>query len=180
MKKKLILGIGLAIVLAASANFVAAQNRRANAAAQTAISLRDLNNAALTLDDLKGKPTVLAIGATWLPLSREQAAIANQLQQTYKARGAAVYFVATDSADAKSKNFADDAAVKSFGERAKIAVPILRDANGTTLNVFKLDQIPAFVVLNKNGEVAATIVGLDVENNQAAARQIAAEIDKVL
>ena len=180
MNKKILIGVALSAILIGSAGFVYAQKTAADNASKQTVALKNMSGAAVSLEDFKGKVTVLSVGATWLPLSREQIAIVNRLSQDYKSRGAAIYFVSTDSADQKSKNFADDARVKLFAERNKLAAPILRDAAGTIVSAFKLDQIPAFVILNKNGEVAATIVGLDVENNAAASAQIAAEIDKVL
>lgn len=180
MKMKLILPIGLTAALLIGAGAVYAQKKSANNSDQTTIALKNLDESVVSLSDFKGNVTVLAIGATWLPLSREQIAIVNQLQRNYNSRGVNVYFVSTDSADSKSKNFADNAAIKNFAERSKIAAKVLRDQNGTTLKAFNFDQIPAFIVLNKNGEVAATIVGLDVEDNKAATEQIAREIDKAL
>jgi peroxiredoxin len=145
------------------------------------VSLRKVGGEAVTLENLKGKVTVLAIGASWLPLSKQQAAIANQLTQTYGKRNVIIYFVSTDADDAKSKNYATDQQLTEFGARNKLTTTILRDTAGTTLKFFNVDQIPAFVILDKQGKVAGVITGLDSENNTSeAVSQISAEIDKVL
>jgi thiol-disulfide isomerase/thioredoxin len=159
-----------------------AQKRADDNAQKQAVSLQSLDGSNLTVGNLKGKVTVLAIGATWLPLSRQQAVIVNQLEQTYGKRNVAIYFVSTDASDVKSKNYADNAKIKGFGERNKLTAVILRDTEGTTMRFFNLDQIPAFVVLNKDGEIAGVVTGLDTEeeSNKNTVAQISAQIDKVL
>lgn len=182
MKNKFLTGIFLVLLFTSiSASFGAAQNRN-EAAQKTTVSLQSLDGSALSAGDLKGKVTVLAIGATWLPLSRQQAAIVNQLQVNYSKRNVAIYFVSTDASDVKSKNYADNAKIKGFGERNKISAAILRDAEGTTMRFYNLDQIPAFVILNKDGEIAGVVTGLDTEDESTknTVAQISAQIDKVL
>lgn len=179
-RKKLLLGIGLGLTLTLSTGAILAHTR-SNKVQQETVSLQSLDGKTLAAGDLKGRVTVLAIGATWLPLSRQQAEIVTQLQQTYGKRNVAIYFISTDSADAKSKNYADNTKVKAFGDRNKISSAILRDATGGTLRLYNLDQIPAFVVLDKEGKAAATITGLDAENgNDEAIAQISAAVDKIL
>jgi pyruvate kinase len=124
----------------------------------------------------------MAIGATWLPLSRQQAAIVNQLQQSYGQRTVARYFVSTGASDVKSKNYADNAKIKTFAENNKISVAVLRDVNGTSLRFYNLDQIPAFVILNKEGEIFGVVTGLgtDEESVKNTISQISEKIDKIL
>lgn len=167
--------------LALSAGYVLAQKRGGNQT-QNTISLTNLDGSAFATGDLKGRVTVLAIGATWLPLSREQAQIVNQLNQNYGKRNVAVYFISTDASDAKSKNYADAAKLKTFAERNKMNSAILRDADGTTLRFYNLDQIPAFVVIDKDGNIASTVIGLDADENSVknTVAQISGAIDKVL
>jgi thiol-disulfide isomerase/thioredoxin len=181
MKKTILLGILTALILInATTGF--AQKRANGSAQKQVVSLQSLDGGTLTVGDLKGKVTVLAIGATWLPLSKEQAIIVNQLQQNYGKRNVAIYFVSTDASDVKSKNYADNAKIKGFGERNKISTAILRDTEGTAMKFFNLDQIPAFVILNKDGEIAGVVTGLDTEeeSNKNTVAQISAQIDKVL
>ena len=74
-----------------------------------------------------------------------------------------VYFVATDSASPRSKNYATDAAIRKFGADNKIGVIILRDSDGAaTLRKFKVEQVPSFVILNKSGvQVGEPFGGID-------------------
>ena len=182
MKNKFLLGILTLFVVANLAVSGLAQKRSGGSTQKPTVSLQSLDGSTLTAGDLKGKVTVLAIGATWLPLSKQQATIVNQLDQIYGKRNVAIYFVSTDASDVKSKNYADNAKIKGFGERNKLSAAILRDAEGTTMRFFNLDQIPAFVILNKDGEIAGVVTGLDTEedNNKNTIAQISAQIDKIL
>lgn len=148
---------------------------------QTA-NLTTLDGETVSLQSLKGKIVVLAIGATWLPLSKQQAMISNKLAKKYANRNVVMYFVATDSMSVKSKNYASNEQLKAFATRNKLTVPILRDPDGAmSLKKFSLDQLPAFVVLNKQGNAAAEpFGGLTPEYEDDLAAQIAQTIDKEL
>lgn len=120
-----------------------------------------LNGNNFSLQSGKGKIVVLAVGATWLPLSKNQAIITNLLAKKYAGRDVAVYFLTTDSTDAKSKNFASDSDIQTFATRNKVATSsILRDSDGgIILKKFKLDQIPAFIIFDKDGKSAGEPFG---------------------
>lgn len=168
---KILFGI-LALVIAMSTASMA-QN----------ISLPTLDGGTVSLQSQRGKVVVLAIGASWLPLSRQQAVIVNKLSKKYSPNDVAIYFITTDSANAKSKNFADDAAVRSFATRNKMTAPILRDADGaTTLKRFKVDQLPSFVLIDKNGNASEPYAGLDPDAaaTDNLANSISQAIDKLL
>ncbi|HLM59781.1 MAG TPA: hypothetical protein VK308_03145, partial [Pyrinomonadaceae bacterium] len=71
-----------------------------------------------------------------------------------------VYFVATDSSSAKSKNYASDEELNSFAARNKLNVPILRDSDGAqTFKKYGIDQLPSFVILGKDGKPATEAFG---------------------
>src|SRR4051812_48316937 len=59
-------------------------------------ALRSLNGATVTQDTNRGQIVVLAFGATWLPLSKDQLRGLKELAGQYGARGVAVYWVSTD------------------------------------------------------------------------------------
>ncbi len=120
------------------------------ASAQT--SLTSLNGANVDVQGQKGKVVILAFSASWLPLSGKQSEYTNFLAQKYAGRKVVVYFVATDSTASKSKNFATNENIQKFGTVNKITVPILRDSDGIlTLKKFNIDQLPSFVILDKDG-----------------------------
>lgn len=129
-----------------------------SAVAQT--QLTGLDGSRVDVQGLRGKVVILAIGASWLPLSGKQAEYTNSLAKKYAGRDVVVYFVSTDSDSAKSKNFASNDDVKKFATANKLSVTILRDPDGVaTLKKFNIDQIPSFIVLDKSGNLVGEPFG---------------------
>lgn len=173
MKNIKLFGLILGLVFALSSG----------ALAQTpGVSLTAVGGGKVAVDSQKGKVVVLAIGATWLPLSKQQASITAQLAKKYAGRNVVVYFVATDSALAKSKNFASDEQIQLFGAKNKVNAAMLRDPEGAlTLKQFKIDQLPSFVILDKNGNSAGEPFGGVTPNQEGElVKQISARIDELL
>ncbi len=149
--------------------------------AQT-VTLTSLDGEKINVQGQKGKVVVLAIGASWLPLSNQQAVSMNKLAKKYAGRDVVFYFVTTDSTSAKSKNYADDDVIRKFAASNKISVPILRDSDGAiTLKRFGIDQLPSFVILGKDGKPATeSFVGIDSDPKIDIAALISREIDEIL
>ena len=126
----------------------------------SAQNLTALEGGKVDLENQKGKVVVLAIGASWLPLSKDQAVFTNKIAKKFAGRDVVVYFVATDSSSTKSKNYASDDDLSSFAARNKLTVPVLRDSDGSqTLKKYGVDQIPSFVILGKDGKPATEAFG---------------------
>jgi len=145
-----------------------------------ALNLTSLDGEKINVQGQKGKVVVLAIGASWLPLSHQQAVFANKLAKKYAGRDVLIYFIATDSAAAKSRNYADDETIRKFGLNNKLNMPILRDSDGLlTMKKFSIDQLPAFVILDKDGKPATeSYAGIDPKTDITVT--ISKEIDKIL
>ena len=129
----------------------------ASAQSKTLVSL---DGEKINIEGQKNKVTVLAIGASWLPLSKNQVETVNKLAKKYANKNVVFYFVATDSTNEKSKNFASDEELKRFVSKNKLTVSTLRDSDGMlTIKTFKIDQLPAFVILGKDGLIATEPIG---------------------
>jgi thiol-disulfide isomerase/thioredoxin len=150
------------------------------AAAAQSVTLTSLDGEKVNVQGQNGKVVVLAIGATWLPLSKDQAIITNKLAKKYAGKDVVIYFVTTDSALTKSKNFASDEEIRAFGVKNKLGVKILRDSDGLlTLKKFGVDQLPSFVILDKGGKsISEPYSGIDPESDISI--PISKAIDKVL
>lgn len=125
---------------------------------------------------------ILALGASWLPLSANQATITTDLANKYRGKDVVLYFVTTDSTAAKSKNYASDAQIQTFATKNKLTVPVLRDSDGAVLlKTYKVDQIPAFVILDKDGKaIAEPFGGVTPNAEKDLAKQIAMKVDGLL
>ncbi len=123
-------------------------------------SLVKLDGGRVDVQGHRGKVVILALGASWLPLSGKQAEYTNMLAKRYTGKDVVVYFVATDSTAAKSKNYATNADIEKFVAGSRLAVPVLRDSDGAvTLKKFNVDQLPSFVILDKEGNVSGSAFG---------------------
>ena len=128
-----------------------------NVSAQT---LTSLDGEKVNVAAQSGKVVVLAIGASWLPLSKDQAGFTNKIAKKFAGRDVVVYFVATDSASEKSKTYASNAELGTFATQTKLTVPVLRDSDGAaTLKKYAVDQLPSFVILGKDGKPASEAYG---------------------
>jgi peroxiredoxin len=172
--RKMILA-GLLAVLASGA--VSAQNRAAGGPVD--FSMKSIDGQTVTSGSLRGEVVVLAFGASWLPLSRTQLQGVRKLADEYSERGVVVYWVSTESADAKSKNYASDEQLRNFAQKYGLKVTVLRDPDGAVSKRFGIDQLPSIVILDKEGNISGTpIGGLDPLGNLAS--QLASRLDKLL
>lgn len=138
----------------------------AQAAPAQNITLSTLEGVKVSLNDFQGKVVVVAVGATWLPLSRQQAVIVNKLAKTYTEKEVIILWVSTDSLSEKSKNYASNDQIRGFGTKNKLTVQILRDPDSLFVKNYGLDQLPAFVILDKKGKISGKpIGGIDPDND---------------
>jgi len=126
-------------------------------------SLPSLNGGTVDVQAQKGKVVILAVGAKWLRLSEKQAQFTTALSKKYGGKNVAIYFVATDSVNPKSKNKATDDEIRDWATRNNLNAVVLRDPDGAAvLGKFSIDQLPAFVVLDKNGAMSGeAFTGID-------------------
>ncbi len=142
-------------------------------------SLRSIDGKTISDESLRGKVVVLAFGASWLPLSRAQVQGLQKLADSYRGAGVEVFWVSTDSESPKSKNYASDDQLRVFANKFKLKVQVLRDPDGAVSKKFNVDQLPAVVLLNRQGEVSgAPLGGLDPEGNLVD--QIGPKLDELL
>ena len=150
-----------------------------SALAQSSLALKSLDGAMVDVQAQKNKVVVLAVGASWLPLSKDQAVIINKLVKRYGGQSVAIYWVSNDSDSTKSKNYATDEQLKAWADKNKLTATVLRDPTGQAVKRFSVDQLPAFVVLDKTGKISGTSFGgIDPENDITP--DIAAKIDALL
>ena len=129
-----------------------------SASAQT--PLPSISGGTVDVQAQKGKVVVLAVGASWLPLSAKQAEFTSALAKKYAGKSVVVYFIATDSTNPKSKNHATNADLATFASNNRLSVPVLRDPDGATIvRKFRVDQLPSFILLDKSGAISGPAFG---------------------
>ena len=139
-------------------------------------SLRAIDGETVTSTSLRGEVAVLAFGASWLPLTRNQMEAAKKLADQYAGRGVAVYWVSTESESPKSKNYASDEQLRALAQKYKATV--LRDPEGAVSKKLGVDQLPSVVIIDKQGNVADRIGGMDPSADLA--KQLSERLTRVL
>lgn len=148
--------------------------------ASAQINLTAVDGTRVNIEGQRGKVVVLAVGASWLPLSGKQAEYANALAKRYSGKDIMFFFVAIDSTRAGSKTFASDDTIRKFAFDNKLGMPVLRDSEGASIfRKFKIEQVPSFVILDKSGAmVGEPFGGIDPKYDLTV--PISKTIDKVL
>lgn len=150
--------------------------------AYSQVSLSSLDGNHVDIEGQRGKVVILAVGGNWvpLPLSTKLADFSNTLARRYTGKDVVVYFVSTDASAAKSRNFASDDDLRKFATTTKLNVPILRDPDGVVvLKRYAIDQVPAFVIIDKTGHQAGEVFGgIDPKNDVTL--PISKAVDKLL
>lgn len=122
-------------------------------------NLRTTDGGAISSEMLRGDVVVLAFGASWLPLPRAQVEGVQQVADEYRDRDVRVYWVSTDSEAPKSKNYATDAQLRDFAKKNGLKIGVLRDPDGVLFKQTGADQLPAVVILDRQGNVSGAPIG---------------------
>jgi len=128
----------------------------------------------------KGKVAVLAVGASWLPLSETQAEVLGKLMNSLKGKDVVFYFIATDTVDDDEDTDATDEQLAAFAKKNKISATVLRDPRGAaTVKAFKVDQLPAFIVVDKTGTMSGRPI-TGIQPNRDISPQLTRQIEAIL
>jgi peroxiredoxin len=123
--------------------------------------LRTADGGEITSQMLQGDVVVLAFGASWLPLSRDQVRGVQELADEFGERQVRVYWVSTDSDKPGSKNYASDEQLRAFARKNGLKVAVLRDPDGALFKRLGVagNQLPAVVILNRGGDINVPTIG---------------------
>jgi peroxiredoxin len=143
-------------------------------------NLKTVEGGSITSEMLRGDVVVLAFGASWLPIPRAQVQGVQQLADEFGARDVRVYWVSTDSDSPKSKNYATDDQLRAFARRNTLKIAILRDPDGTLFKTLGVErnQLPAIVIIDKQGNVSEAIGGFASETSLV--EQLSPRLNKLL
>lgn len=156
------------LVAAAFASLLALSSLASAApvSAQVEFRLRTADGGEISSEMVRGDVVVFAFGASWLPLSKEQARGVQELADEFGPRNVRVYWVSTDSDKTGSKNFASDEQLRAFARKNNLKVAVLRDPDGALFKRLNVpgNQLPAVVLFDQTGAVSVPAVGgLDPE-----------------
>jgi peroxiredoxin len=121
--------------------------------------LRTADGSEVTSASLRGNVVVLAFGASWLPLSKTQMQVLQELAETSAGKNVRVFWVSTDSDKQGSKNYASDAQLVELARKNGLKVPVLRDPDGVFLKRTGADQLPVTIILDRDGRISGAPIG---------------------
>jgi len=117
------------------------------------IHFKDLAGHTQKLADLRGSITVVTFWATWCTPCQDELPKLSQLRQEYAAKG--IRFVAISIDEQK-----DYKKIEPFLHKQNINLDVWTGGDADTLARLHLgDEVPATIILDKNGEPAGRVLG---------------------
>jgi peroxiredoxin len=114
-------------------------------------TLPDLQGQLVRLVDLRGRPVLLNIWATWCYPCREEMPSMNALYKDYSAKGLAMVAIATDTGG--------KAVVAPFIQAHGLTFPVLLDPQNLVGTQLQVPGIPTSYLLDKRGRVIGIVTG---------------------
>lgn len=115
-------------------------------------TLTDMEGNSVSLSNLKGKVVFLDFWATWCPPCRESLPHTQSLSQHEKAKSGELVVLAINAREEADK-------VKQFMQEKGFSFRVLMDKDGAVLDKYKVQGIPTFVLIDREGKVAWVQVG---------------------
>jgi thiol-disulfide isomerase/thioredoxin len=114
-------------------------------------TLPDIQGQLVRLADLRGRPVLINIWATWCAPCREEMPSMNALYKDYSAKGLAMVAIATDTEG--------KAVVAPFMQVYGLTFPVLLDPQNMVGAQLQLPGLPTSYLLDKWGRVIDLVVG---------------------
>lgn len=115
-------------------------------------TLTDMEGNSVSLSNLKGKVVFLDFWSTWCPPCRESLPHTQSLSQHEKAKSGELVVLAINAREEADK-------VKQFMQEKGFSFRVLMDKDGAVLDKYKVQGIPTFVLIDREGKVAWVQVG---------------------
>lgn len=149
-----------------------------NLSAQSPVTLKSVDGDSVTPGE-GSKVTVLAFGATWVPLSSKELPALQKLADRYKGRNVEFFWVSVNSLKSGAKSYASDADLKAFAAKYNVRITVLRDPDQSAYRTFGLDSLPSLVILDSAGKVSHKHVGFDPDQADGYG-EVSRALDKLL
>lgn len=171
MKKGIFIGLGvvalLAVMIWADHKFPAASAPgAANASAQTptdapTVTLKDLNDKDVTLQQYKGQVVLVNFWATWCAPCKVEIPWMIEFQQKYSPRGFTILGVSMDEDGKKAINpFIEKERFDVNGQKEAMSYPIFLGNDAIAEKFGGILGLPTSMLFSRDGKKVRTIVGL--------------------
>ena len=114
-------------------------------------TLPDIQGQLVQLADLRGRPVLINIWATWCYPCREEMPSMNALYKDYSAKGLAMVAIATDTGGKP--------VVAPFIQAHRLTFPVLLDPQNMVGTQLQVPAIPTSYLLDKRGRIIDLVIG---------------------
>lgn len=111
-----------------------------------------LGGGTVALSDLRGKPVVLNVWATWCPPCREEMPAIEKVYRSYKELGLVVIGLNLTSQDSEQ-------AVSDFVQELGLTFPIALDRDGSVGDRYRPPGLPTTYFIDDQGVIQSVVVG---------------------
>jgi thiol-disulfide isomerase/thioredoxin len=125
---------------------------------QVPFELPDVEGRLVRLTDLRGRPVLINIWATWCSPCREEMPSMNALYKDYRAKGLAMVAIALD--------LGGKAVVVPFIQAQGLTFPVLLDPQNLVGTQLQVPGIPTSYLLDKWGRIISLVTGARDWNNR--------------
>ncbi|HVB55566.1 MAG TPA: TlpA disulfide reductase family protein [Candidatus Acidoferrales bacterium] len=171
MKKAILIGIGLACLLAllfwADKKFPAARNQETKtaesvgASSMESIPIKDLQDHDVTLTDYKGKVVLVNFWATWCEPCQIEIPWMMEFQTKYGPRGFTILGVSMDEEGKKAvAPFLEKSRFDLDGQKQAMNYPILLGNDAIAAKFGGILGLPTSMLISRDGRKIKTITGL--------------------
>jgi cytochrome c biogenesis protein CcmG/thiol:disulfide interchange protein DsbE len=115
-------------------------------------SLPTLSEETLTLSELRGRPVLINLWATWCPPCRAEMPDLQSIYERYQEQGFLVLAVNATYQDSP-------ASATTFVEEYGLTFPILMDASGETARQYQMRALPTSFFVDREGIIQDVVVG---------------------
>ena len=111
-----------------------------------------LGGGEVTLSELRGKPVVLNVWATWCPPCRKEMPAIEKVYRSYKELGLVVIGLNLTSQDSEQ-------AVSAFIQELDLTFPIALDRDGSVGDRYRPPGLPTTYFIDEQGVIQSVVVG---------------------
>jgi len=115
-------------------------------------SLKTLHGDTIRLSELRGRPVLVNIWASWCPPCKAEMPALQRTFQKYASQGFVVLGVNATNQD-------DPAQAISFVEAQGLTFPILLDENGEVSHTYQVHALPSSYFIDRQGRIQDVVVG---------------------
>ncbi len=116
------------------------------------LALQDSQGRLVRLSDLRGKPVLLNLWASWCPPCKEEMPAMQKVYELYAPKGFTILAINTTYQDERSTALA-------FAADRGLTFPILWDVDGSVSRLYQVHSMPTSFFIDRTGIIRRVVIG---------------------